>query len=94
MKQIKQISLIITVSLFLFSFCYPLMAADGEKININTASQQELMKLKHVGEKLAEKIIEYRKTNPFQVPEDIMKVQGVGEKIFNANKDIIIVKDK
>lgn len=94
MKQIKQISLMIMVGLFLLSFCYPLMAADGEKININTAGQQELIKLKHVGEKLAEKIIEYRKDNPFQAPEDIMKVQGVGEKIFNANKDIIVVKDK
>jgi competence protein ComEA len=94
MKQIKQISLMIIAGLFLLSFCYPLMAADSEKININTASQQELIKLKHVGEKLAEKIIEYRKDNPFQAPEDIMKVQGVGEKIFNANKDIIVVKDK
>ncbi len=94
MKQIKQISLMIMVGLFLLSFCHPLMAADGEKININTASQQELMKLKHVGEKLAEKIIEYRKDNPFQAPEDIMKVQGIGEKIFNTNKDIIVVKDK
>jgi DNA uptake protein ComE-like DNA-binding protein len=45
MKQIKQISLMIMVGLFLLSFCHPLMAADGEKININTASQQELMKL-------------------------------------------------
>jgi len=94
MKQIKRISFIVMVSLLLLSFCYPLMAADGEKININTASQQELMKLKYVGEKLAEKIIEYRKDNPFQKPEDIMKVQGVGEKIFNTNKDIIVIKDK
>ena len=94
MKQIKRISLIIIAGLLLLSFCHPLMAADGEKININTTSQQELMKLKYVGEKLAEKIIEHRKNTPFQTPEDIMKVQGVGEKIFNANKDIIVVKDK
>lgn len=93
MKHIKRVSLIIMVSLLLLAFCQPLMA-EGEKININTASQQELMKLKHVGEKLAEKIIEYRKNNPFQKLEDIMKVQGVGEKIFNANKELMIIKNK
>lgn len=80
--------------LLLLSFCQPLMAADVEKININTASQQELMKLKYVGEKMAEKIIAYRKDKPFQKPEDIMDVKGVGEKIFNANKEMIIVKNK
>lgn len=94
MKQFKKISLIIMAGLLLLSFCQPLMAADGEKININSATQQELLKLKYVGEKLAEKIIEYRKDNPFQKPEDIMNVKGVGEKIFNANKDLIIVKNK
>ncbi len=80
--------------LLLLSFCQPLMAADSEKININTATQEELLKLKYVGEKLAEKIIEHRKDNPFQKPEDIMNVKGVGEKIFDANKDLIIVKNK
>ncbi len=80
--------------LLLLSFCQPLMAVDGEKININTATQQELMKLKYVGEKMAEKIIAHRKDKPFQKPEDIMNVKGVGEKIFNANKDLIVVKNK
>ncbi|MFA5902858.1 MAG: helix-hairpin-helix domain-containing protein [Desulfobacula sp.] len=94
MKQFKKISLIIMTGLLLLSFCQPLMAADVEKININTASQQELMKLKYVGEKMAEKIIAYRKDKPFQKPEDIMDVKGVGEKIFNANKEMIIVKNK
>lgn len=94
MKQFKRISLIIMAGLLLLSFCQPLMAVDGEKININTATQQELMKLKYVGEKMAEKIIAHRKDKPFQKPEDIMNVKGVGEKIFNANKDLIVVKNK
>lgn len=58
-------------------------------ININTADAAELMKLKGVGEKTAEKIIEYRAQTPFEKPEDIMNVKGIGEKKFEDIKDHI-----
>ena len=92
MKNIKKISLLILASLLFVSFCQPVTAGTG-KININVASQKELLTLKYVGEKIADRIIEYRKTHPFEKPEDIMKVKGIGSKIFDANKDLIIVKD-
>lgn len=60
-------------------------------ININTADASELMKLKGVGEKTAEKIIEYRVQSPFEKPEDIMNVKGIGEKKFEDIKDHICV---
>ena len=60
-------------------------------ININTADAAELMKLKGVGEKTAEKIIEYRVQTPFEKPEDIMNVKGIGEKKFEDIKDYICV---
>ena len=60
-------------------------------ININTADAAELMKLKGVGEKTAEKIIEYRAQTPFEKPEDIMNVKGIGEKKFEDIKDHICV---
>ena len=63
-------------------------SAEG-KININTASKEELMTLKYIGKATAEKIIEYRKAHPFEAPKDIMNVKGVGEKTFEANKDRI-----
>lgn len=60
-------------------------------ININTAGAAELMKLKGVGEKTAGKIIEYRAQSPFEKPEDIMNVKGIGEKKFEDIKDHICV---
>jgi comEA protein len=61
------------------------------RININTASRVELMKLPGIGEKTADKIINFRKVNPFSKIEDIMKVKGIGTKKFEKMKDKITV---
>ena len=67
-------------------------AGDTEKININTASSEQLAQLKGIGPNYAAKIIEYREKNgPFKTPEDLMQVPGVGPKTFEANKDLITV---
>lgn len=63
------------------------------KININTASQSELETLPGIGPTLASRIIEYRKTTgPFKAVEDIKKVSGIGDKRFEAIKDLITVR--
>jgi len=68
-------------------------ATEDGKVNINTASKSELMKLKGVGRELAEKIIEYREKNgPFQRPEDIRKISGIGKGLWEANRELITVK--
>ena len=68
------------------------LASDMEKININTAPIEQLMKLERVGAKYAQRIIEYRESNgPFEKPEDIMNVPGIGKKTWEANKDRIVV---
>ena len=66
-------------------------ASEQLMVNINTANEEELMKLKGVGEKTAEKIIEYREQCPFESIEDIMNVSGIGEKKFEDIKDMICV---
>ena len=93
MKKINTLSIVLLVSLLFLSFCLPVMAVSG-KININTATKEQLVTLNGVGDKLADRIIEYRKENPFENPKDIMKVKGVAQKIFDANKELIIVKDE
>lgn len=65
---------------------------DG-KVNINTASKAELMKLDGIGPSVAEKIIEYRSSHgPFKKPEDVRKVRGFGKGLWERNKDAITVK--
>ena len=67
-----------------------LWAEDGSKININTASVEELATLNKVGDKTAARIVAYREANgPFNSVEDLMNVKGIGEKILLKNKDRI-----
>lgn len=63
-----------------------------EKININTATAEELARLNGIGPKYAQDIITHRTTyGPFEKPEDIMNVKGIGQKIFERNKDRISI---
>ena len=63
------------------------------KVNINTATVEELKTLKGVGEKKAEAIIEYRKKNgSFQTKEDLMKVRGIGKKLFESFQERIVTQ--
>ncbi len=51
------------------------------KVNINTASAQQLTVLPGVGEKLAARIVEYRqKSGAFKTVQELMNVRGIGEK--------------
>ncbi len=64
--------------------------ASMQQVNINEADADTLATLKGIGKDRALKIIEYREQNgPFQKPEDIMKVKGIGQKIFEENKELI-----
>jgi len=61
-------------------------------ININTASKSQLQQLYRVGEKTAEKIIEYRTKQPFKRKEDIMKIKGIGIGTYEKIKNNISVE--
>ncbi len=62
--------------------------APGQKVNINTASKEDLDKLFDIGPVKAQAIIDGR---PYQKIEDVMKVKGIKEGIFDKIKDHITV---
>jgi comEA protein len=67
-------------------------AKEDGKVNINTASLTELEKLPRIGPQIAQRILDYRKENGnFKRVEDILKVRGIGEKVFEQLKDLITV---
>ncbi len=79
--------------LFLFLGGAHLAAAqEAGKININTASVEELMTLRGIGEVIAKAIVAYREQNgPFKTVDDLVAVRGIGEKTLSSLRDKITV---
>lgn len=67
-------------------------AAVGGKVDLNRATVAELDALPGVGPSTAQKIVDDREANgPFKKVEDLMRVSGIGQKKFDALKDLITV---
>lgn len=83
----------------MFNFIKPLLAALlllpilawGAPVDLNTADAATLAKaLKGVGPARAEAIVAWREAHgPFRTPEDIVLVQGIGERVLEDNRDIL-----
>jgi competence protein ComEA len=66
--------------------------ASGAVVNLNTATQAELETLPRIGPALAGRILDYRTANGrFAAVTDLMKVTGIGQKVFDGLKDRIAV---
>lgn len=62
-------------------------------VNLNTATEVELTRLPRVGEVVARRIIAFRdKHGPFQRPEDLLNIQGIGEKTFDKLRPHLAVE--
>ncbi len=77
----KLLFLFFTLTTFLFGL-----------VNINTATLEELKSLNGIGEVKAKAILEYRKEANFTNIDDIKKVKGISDKIFEKIKNDIIVE--
>lgn len=63
------------------------------RVNINTATIEQLDGLPGIGPALAQRIVDYRSQNgSFKRPEDLKKVRGIGDVLFEGVKDLIEVE--
>ncbi|MFZ1986198.1 MAG: helix-hairpin-helix domain-containing protein [Desulfatitalea sp.] len=94
MKRATMAAITLMTVALMMAWAVPALAEDMGKVNINTATREQLMSLSGIGASYADRITEYREKNgPFQAPADLLKVKGIGEKTLEANQGRIVVKD-
>lgn len=71
------------------AFTGTLHAADG--VNLNTATQEELVALPGIGQAKAKAIIDYRTAHPFKSVDEVKNVRGIGDHMFESLKGKISV---
>jgi comEA protein len=70
----------------------PAAANGGKLVNINTADAGQLIALPQIGVKMAQRILDFRKSNGnFKRVQDLMKVKGIGEKVFAKLQPLITI---
>lgn len=86
---------LIILSLSTAAFADAAPAGAAGVININTANAEQLSLLPRIGEKAAQRIIDYRTQHgPFKKTSDLMQVKGVGAKTFELLSPYIAVDGK
>jgi len=92
---------IFTLAIILLSVSAVAMAAETSGsapsgvVNINTADASQLSLLPRIGEKAAQRIIEYRTEHgPFKKATDLMQVKGIGAKTFEGLSAYVAVEGK
>jgi len=91
-RKVVALALAAAMAAFGLASTYAQSPAPKGKVNINTASASELETLPRIGPAVAQRIVDFRtKNGAFKRIEEIMKVQGIGEKVYEGIKDLITV---
>lgn len=62
----------------------------GTRVNLNTATEAELETLPRIGPAMASRIVQWRNDNGrFTTVDDLMNITGIGDKTFEALKDLV-----
>ncbi len=94
MRKLHRGLTIIMVTFFVLALAGNCLAA-SEKININTASAQQLEALQGIGPAIAQRIVEYREgqSNGFTSIDQITEVKGIGPKTLAGIKEMVTIGD-
>ena len=93
MSRTKKVLILCITVVVVMAFSVPSWSGDTVKVNLNKATVAELVQLKGIGQKYAERIVEFREKNgPFTKTEDLMNVKGISLKTWEKNKDLITVE--
>lgn len=68
--------------LIIFLFVYA-----NASLNLQTATKEELMSIKGIGEKKALLILQYRESNTIKSVDDLRNIKGFGDTIINNIKN-------
>ncbi|GAX62942.1 DNA uptake protein and related DNA-binding proteins [Candidatus Scalindua japonica] len=89
-RKVSVVLIVVALVSFVGGFAY---AEHKAKVNINTATVEELMSLKGIGERKAESIVEHREAvGSFTTIDGLKDVKGVGDGIYNKIKDMIAIE--
>lgn len=93
MDVIRKVAVILVFAVLVSFISNFADAENSAKVNINTATVEELMSLKGIGEKKAESIVEYREEiGSYATIDELKGVKGIGDKIFSKIRDHITIE--
>jgi competence protein ComEA len=91
-RKAAALGLALAMAVLGLAAAYAQSPAPKAKVNINTATVADLETLPRIGPAVAQRIVDFRtKNGAFKRIEDIMKVQGIGEKVYESIKGLITV---
>ena len=91
-KKFSMLQALVIMSVLVVFSAGPVMASG--KVNINTATVEELQTLPKIGPKIAGAIVEYREKHPFKNVDELVEVKGIGEKTLEKLKPLVTVGEK